>query len=266
MCTVICRWRPDERSPLQLLALRDELASRDFDLPGAWWPGQPRVVGGRDRLAGGTWCASDVGSAVTAVVLNRRERPVAAPGAPSRGALPLVAVAALQDWPRSIELAGMASFNLVLATPGSLTWWCYDGATLLREELAPGTHLFTPIGLADGRLDERFSLGNAGLQDLESDAANQPTATAWSGWLPILQEMPASSDPLDLLVRIPHDEDSFETVFGQFIAARPGSLRLDYVRTPDRHDAWTLARWMVRDGTAQSERNASAITPRPAAH
>ena len=70
MCTVVVRWSPGQ--PTQILALRDELTSRDFDDPGRWWPETPDVVGGRDRAAGGTWCASRVSTGTTALVLNRR--------------------------------------------------------------------------------------------------------------------------------------------------------------------------------------------------
>src|SRR4051794_41760183 len=87
MCTVVCRWLPDE--PVQILAVRDELISRDFDLPDEWWPAQPGVIGGRDQQAGGSWCVSDLASGVTALVLNRIERRT---GAPSRGVLPFAAV------------------------------------------------------------------------------------------------------------------------------------------------------------------------------
>ena len=30
----------------------------DFDDPAPWWPDLPDVYGGRDRTAGGTWCAT----------------------------------------------------------------------------------------------------------------------------------------------------------------------------------------------------------------
>ena len=103
MCTVVCRWSAGSDFPVQMLALRDELISRSFDLPGAWWPDEPDVIGGRDRQAGGSWCVSDVRSGVTGVVLNRPERREAAPGAPSRGVLPLLAVRHGDGWPESLD-------------------------------------------------------------------------------------------------------------------------------------------------------------------
>src|SRR3954447_5632339 len=58
VCTVVVRWSPDR--PTRILALRDELTGRDFDDPAPWWPDFPDVYGGRDRAAGGTWCATRV--------------------------------------------------------------------------------------------------------------------------------------------------------------------------------------------------------------
>jgi Transport and Golgi organisation 2 len=229
-----------------MLALRDELVSRPFDTPSAWWPDQPRVVGGRDKQGGGTWCASDVGAGVTAVVLNRTERRVAAPGAPSRGVLPLLAIRAAERWPEFVDLGPMASFNLVLAMPQSLTWWSYDGTTLTAHALEPGTHMFTPKGLALPLLDDRFGRGPAHLDD----SLGGSTADVWTDWLPIIQGSEPSEDPLALVVRIRLDGDSFETVFGQFIATRPGRLRLDYAAKPLSAQPWTLDQWTIRDEAA----------------
>ena len=115
MCTVVVRWAAGR--PPQILALRDELTTRAFDDPGTWWPEFPGVVGGRDRTAGGTWCATRVATGVTALVVNRPQKETADPGAPSRGVLPLLAVAHGADWPESVRLDGMAGFALLLATP-----------------------------------------------------------------------------------------------------------------------------------------------------
>ena len=119
VCTVVVRWTAGR--PILVLALRDELAEREFDDPGPWWPAQPNVIGGRDRVAGGSWCVTDVASGLTALVLNRTQRPVAEPAAPSRGVLPLVAVQHGTDWPAHLDVTGMASFAVLLAAPQGLT-------------------------------------------------------------------------------------------------------------------------------------------------
>lgn len=237
MCTVVCNWEPADPVPVRLLALRDELFSREFDLPEQWWPDQPGVVGGRDRTAGGTWCASDVTTGVTAVVLNRPEKMVADAGGPSRGVLPLLAVRELDAWAQHVDVAPMAGFNLVLATPDHLRWWSFDGTELLTEELPSGVSMFTPLGRWVDELDPRLASG-----DLER-------------WRAVVRTAQPSPDPRQGMVvqRELEDGGSYETVFGQVIEARPGELRLDYLMhvARDPGGPWTSRRWTADDSSHQ---------------
>jgi hypothetical protein len=215
MCTVVVRWSPGE--PVQILALRDELTSREFDNPNRWWPEQPDVIGGRDRLAGGTWCASRISTGTTALVLNRPQKRAADPGAPSRGILPLLGVAHGEQWPAHLEVTGMASFMLVLSTPGGLTAWVFDGENLHADEHGPGTHMFTSGGAEDGKA-ERYL---AAFQQADYPA----------GWRDLLQQ-PPTDDLAALVVRHEHEGLVFATVFGQLIEAQRGQLHLEYSRQP----------------------------------
>lgn len=246
VCTLICRWHPQDAVPIQLLALRDELRGRAFDDPGTWWPAQPDVVGGRDRLGGGTWCATAVADGVVAVVLNRPERRVAAAGAPSRGVLPLLAASVGTGWAHHVDVTPMAGFNLVLLTPAAMTWWSWDGTCLRRTDLAEGTHWFTPRGRSAELPDGRWASGRA-----LTDGASADTAGAWPDWSGYLAEQHSTTDPLALFVRVEHGADVYETVFGQFIALRPGALRLDHVRDPVVPQPWTVSHWTV-DGTGRA--------------
>jgi hypothetical protein len=194
-------------------------------------------VGGRDRSAGGTWCASDIRSGTTAVVLNRPEKRVADAGASSRGVLPLLAVRALDAWTDDIDLAPMASFILVLATPESLRWWSYDGATLRDQRLDPGVHMFTPRGLSHSSLSEQFAQAAVGGESDES------VDTVWSAWHAIVRSSEPSDDPTSLLVHISRDGDAYQTVFGQFISAAPGELHVRYTTTPQLDSSWTSETW-----------------------
>ena len=161
MCTVVVRLQPSE--PARILAVRDEFVSRTFDDPGAWWPGEPDVIGGRDRLAGGTWCATDVAAGRTALVLNRRERQT---GKPSRGVLPLTALQHGTEWPAHLDHRDMASFTLVLADHDTVTAWTWDAVELRRVDLAPGTHVFTARGIdPDDRKTARYARRFAGSED-----------------------------------------------------------------------------------------------------
>jgi hypothetical protein len=224
VCTVVVRWAPGE--PVRFLALRDELTSRDFDEPGRWWPEQPGAVGGRDRTAGGTWCASDVASGATALVLNRPQKRTADDGAPSRGVLPLAGLAHGSDWPKSLVVQGMASFALVLATPLVLRVWDFDGETLTTADTEPGTHMVTSGGAEDGKAD-RF------LEQFTSS----------DDWRGLVQSQLPQDDPAALVVRHEHEGLVFATVFGQLIESAPGRLHLEHSRTPWSAEAWSTQDW-----------------------
>jgi hypothetical protein len=215
-----------------MLALRDELASRAFDQPGEWWPGQPGVIGGRDRAAGGSWCVSHVATGTTAVVLNRPERRQALPGASSRGVLPLLAVRAGENWVDSVDLTPMASFNLAVAAPDRLHWWSFDGTSLRYERLDPGTWMLTPRGRRTEPLDPRLT------------ADDVPAS-----WIDLVRETKPSDDPSGgLVVQKRIGDDSYETVFGQVIEARPGTLRVDYLNhvARDPRATWESRTWATK--------------------
>src|SRR5215475_2256671 len=104
MCTIVLRWDPAADVATTLAANRDEFRDRLADDPAEIAPG---VFAGRDRLAGGTWLA--VGRRGLAAVTNiagaaRR------PDAPSRGRLPIAAVAG--GLPR--DLGAYSAFNLLV--------------------------------------------------------------------------------------------------------------------------------------------------------
>lgn len=215
---------------MHILGVRDEFVSRDFDDPGSWWPEQSTVVGGRDRLAGGSWCASDVETGVTALVLNRIERHT---GTPSRGVLPLAAVAAGDAWPEKVDHREMASFTLVVAGPNGVTVWTWDVTELREEALAAGTHVFTSRG-ADG--------------EAEKSARLLPQFTS-RPWLDVVSEHPPVDDQLALIVRHPFETDTYATVFGQLITATPGDLHIAYSRTPWEPPTWVQKHWPISAGS-----------------
>jgi uncharacterized protein with NRDE domain len=222
VCTVVTRSVVDE--PVRILAIRDEFVSRDFDLPGEWWPAEPGVIGGRDQRAGGSWCVSDVATGTTALVLNRTERQT---GTPSRGVLPLAAVSAGDAWPDRIAHRAMASFNLVLAGPAGVTVSTWDTERLRRTGLPPGIHMFTSRGI---------------------DTDDPKTTTfaprfATEEWLSVV----TSCEPIDeigaLVVRRAVDADVYATVFGQLITAAPGALTIAHSRTPWQPGTWVEQHW-----------------------
>jgi hypothetical protein len=175
MCTVVLLYRPGHAWPLVLAALRDEMIARAWDPPAAYWPDRPGVVGGRDRIAGGTWMASD-GERV-ACVLNRPGTLGSQPGKRSRGDLPL---AALADEP--IDGTAFAAFNLVCA--GRVGGWLLesDDGRMVRRALPEGVSMVTAHGLDSGG-SPRARLH---LPCFRATPPPDPGAGDWSAWLALL--------------------------------------------------------------------------------
>lgn len=224
MCTAVVR--RSSGAPPQILALRDELTTRAFDDPDRWWPEFPDIVGGRDRIAGGTWCATHVGTGATALVVNRPQKQVADAGTPSRGVLPLLAAEHGLDWVGHVALAGMASFALMVVTADRMISWDFDGSDLVATEHPEGTHMLTSGGPENRKADrhlQRFA-GSAYPDD----------------WRGLVQQRPPSDDPAALVVRHEHEGAVFGTVFGELIQAAAGRLRLEFSREP-----WTPEPWQV---------------------
>ena len=237
MCTVVVRW--SDGQPTQILALRDEVTTRLFDDPGGWWPELPDVIGGRDRTAGGTWCATRVETAATALVLNRPRKRLADPGAPSRGVLPLLVVVHGADWVAHTDVSGMAGFLLVLSTPHRLTTWDFDGQELVTTEHPPGTHMVTSGGPEDRKADDYLrSFERAGYPH---------------GWRELVERESPRDDPAALVVRHELEDLVFATVFGELIEARPGLLRLEYSRQP-----WATGTWRELTIGSADRRSSSA--------
>ena len=222
MCTVVCDWSPG--APVRLLALRDELTTREFDLPDTWWPDHPGVVGGRDRVAGGSWCVTDVAAGTTALVLNRIER---RDGHPSRGTLPLAAVSAGERWTDLVDPMHMASFTLVLAAPTGVATWSWTGEELRREDLAAGTHMITTSGVDT---------------DDPKTQTYRPLLTP-DAWQRVVGECTPTDDRAALVVRHEFEQGVYATVFGQIMTVRPGRLELAYTRTPWEATTWTTRTW-----------------------
>ena len=151
MCTLILGRDVLGPRTVLLAANRDESPGRPTDPPRVLSEA-PRVAGGRDRLAGGTWLAVREGPAVVAL-LNRRdpalehgERPR---GLRSRGLLALDVAAAPdgEALDRALLLARVARyapFTLIFASP--LSCWAIAQAPAGEPRVLPvpaGWHVFT---------------------------------------------------------------------------------------------------------------------------
>jgi uncharacterized protein with NRDE domain len=168
MCLVVIALGVAPRYPLLLAANRDERHARPTQ-SAAWWPEQPRVFGGRDLSAGGTWLGVDRRGRIAAVTNVRDGEPRAAPR--SRGELPVGFLASGESAARYAErlhatAADYAAFNLLLVDGQKLHYSSNRAPTL---ELGAGVHAFSnaPYG-ADW---PKTVSARAGMQQLLQQAA-----------------------------------------------------------------------------------------------
>lgn len=148
MCLIVVALGATPRYPLIVAANRDERHARPT-AKAAWWADRPRVFGGRDLEAGGSWLALERGGRFAAVTnIREADRPV---GLRSRGSLVAEFVAGFASAEEHASRvvgdgAAFAPFNLFL----------YDGRRLVfasnrapAARLDVGTHSFSnaPAGV-----------------------------------------------------------------------------------------------------------------------
>jgi uncharacterized protein with NRDE domain len=170
MCLIAVRWQPEAPEPLLLLGNRDEFYDRPA-APLAWWD-DCGILAGRDLRAGGTWLGV-TRQGRCAALTNFRQPATSRPDAPSRGALPVRALASSEPAAAFLEAlrpeaAQYNPFNLLL----------YDGRELLGYQsrndqilhLAPGLHL-----LSNGDFDAPWPKAEA-LRAALAEAPEEDTA------------------------------------------------------------------------------------------
>jgi uncharacterized protein with NRDE domain len=147
MCLIVVAARATPKLPLVVAANRDEQHARPA-ASAAWWP-EPRMLGGRDLQAGGTWLAVDRRGRFAAVTnIRAGARPV---GLKSRGSLVTDYLASADEaggYAARVAREGAAfgPFNLLI-DDGRELWFASNraGAALLGS----GFHAFSnaPAGV-----------------------------------------------------------------------------------------------------------------------
>jgi hypothetical protein len=251
VCTVLLRLDPTAAWPVLLAAVRDEFLGRPWDVPGRHWPAVAgRLIGGRDRLSGGTWLAVDPATSAMAAVLNGERLPVPVEGVrPTRGGLPLAALDGSFDpalvLPDEPGRPGYDGFHLLRADPAGARLWSWDGVRLTTTELTPGDHVLVNLGLdaADDPLVPHLAprLAATASPDLPTAA---DTSAAWGGWLGLLDDGPLPpTDPRALLIRHRVGELQYGSSSVSLVALAPGGVRYDFCAEPlpdtPRERTWT---------------------------
>jgi uncharacterized protein with NRDE domain len=142
MCTILLAWRCLPGVPVVLAANRDEFLGRPAAAPGVLVE-HPRIAGGRDLLAGGTWMAVAADGRVAAVTNRRSES--RDPERRSRGELPLLVLgagddAAVRTLVTGLDPGAYNPFNL-LALSHTQALAAHGALPLEVVDLAPGPHV-----------------------------------------------------------------------------------------------------------------------------
>ncbi len=150
MCLLVLAWKSHPRYRLILAGNRDEFHERAA-APLNWWQDDPRILGGRDQKAGGTWLGV-ARSGRFGVVTNYRDLQAPVEGAPSRGNLvPRFLTGATSPKEFLDDLRGAAlrysGFNLLVGGTRALYYFSNRGPKV-PTALAPGVY-----GLSNHLLD-----------------------------------------------------------------------------------------------------------------
>ncbi|MFI6576249.1 NRDE family protein [Nocardiopsis sp. NPDC050513] len=256
MCTVIVGFDPGADTPLVVAAIRDEMRDRPWDWPGRHWPDHPALVGGRDRLAGGTWLAVDPARPRVAALLNgwpwdgRMPWEGAYPA--SRGDLPLHALAAPGPDPLDgLDLSRYAPFHLLDADARRAMLHSWDGARLDARPLPVGVSVIVNTGLdpVDPRALRHTPEFARTRPDSERLADLARVPDVWGRWPDLItaaaHDTPRSAgaddsgDPSGLIA---HAELGGGQVWATgsvtLLAADGETLRYAFTDTPADADAW----------------------------
>jgi uncharacterized protein with NRDE domain len=150
MCLLVLAWKHHPRYRLILAGNRDEFHERPA-APLGWWQDDPRILGGRDLKAGGTWLGV-ARSGRFGIVTNYRDLQAPVEGAPSRGHLvPRFLTGATSPKEFLDDLRGAAprysGFNLLVGGARALYYFSNRGPNA-PAVLAPGIY-----GLSNHLLD-----------------------------------------------------------------------------------------------------------------
>jgi uncharacterized protein with NRDE domain len=171
MCLLVVAWRLDPGAPLVIGANRDERLDRPARAMTVLRPSGPRILGGLDEEAGGTWLAVNE-HGVVAGLTNRPSPEGRDPDKRSRGELPVAlaehrdADSAVQDFaarfrPRDYNPAWIVVGDRTSLYALDMTGEDRPGV----EQLGPGLHILenNPLHAASPKVDHvRSLLGDLG--------------------------------------------------------------------------------------------------------
>jgi uncharacterized protein with NRDE domain len=152
VCTLALYFKVFGRYPIVIAANRDEYLARP-SLPPRVLARNPEIVGGMDRVAGGTWLGLNAQGLVCGL-LNRRSESSPDPRARSRGLLCLDALhyatpAQAARYVSAESASAYNPFNLVLVSRDAALVCYRRGRRIEVAALEPGLHMLTNLDIDD---------------------------------------------------------------------------------------------------------------------
>lgn len=253
MCTVIVGFDPGAHTPVVVAAFRDEMRSRPWDRPAHHWPERPTLLGGRDRLAGGTWLAVDTARPRVTALLNGwpwdGDMPWEGTYPASRGDLPLHALSTQYRNPlHGLDLTLYAPFHLVDVDAHRATLHSWDGRCLDTRALPAGVNVVVNTGL-DPR-DPRVSRHTPTFTRTRPDpllSPDTPITQVWGEWPRLVTEAALSptrsvggeGDPSGLIAHADLGEGRiWATGSVTLVALDRENLRYAFTDEPADPDSW----------------------------
>lgn len=196
MCLIAFAWRTHPQYQLLLAANRDEFHAR-ASAPLQRWTEAPRIIAGRDLVAGGTWLGITDNSRFAALT-NVREPQRAAAALRSRGDLArsfLLADTPVGVFAAQVELDAYAGFNLLLGDGTDLLHLSNRGERV-AQRLTPGVY-----GLSNAGLNSAWPKVNRAMAALAAHRSDDDDAALWQMLSDSTQaqdrDLPATGVPLE---------------------------------------------------------------------
>jgi uncharacterized protein with NRDE domain len=203
VCTILLAWHCPGVAPVVLVANRDELVARPSAPPGEL-VSSPRIVGGRDLMAGGTWLAVAADGRVAAVT-NRRvgEKAVVTrdPDRRSRGEIPVALLSGVDEAGLTAAMTNLGPgiynpVNVLYVSPRiALVAHVDDTGPPRVHALQPGPHVLTVFDLDDAERSKVAALRSAFAEALASAAGTSELLAAMV--TRIASHHTPAGDPLD---------------------------------------------------------------------
>lgn len=216
VCLLIMASRVAADAPLVVGANRDENLERSSTAVTVLKDCGPRVIGGRDEVAGGTWLAVNE-HGVVAALTNRPAPEGRDPSKRSRGELPLAlaqhesAARAVEDFALRFRPADYNRAWLMVGDRDTLFWIDMTGDRRpLVEELGAGTHILEnmPLGARSSKVDHtRSLLGSAAACGADSDVLLHRLQHVLGDHSPPSELLSIEERPLERLASCVHSDN-----------------------------------------------------------